>query len=126
MKTNPLNIRKSKDLFLGELKTTGNFKVFINRKYGVRAAIKIIQTYIVKHHYDTIRKIIYHWAPSYENDTSAYIKFVSSHMKYDPDAVISSKALFLSLVHAMAIYESNINLTNKCLLDAYNLAFPDK
>ena len=124
MTTNPLNIRKSKDIFLGELKTTGEFKVFISRTYGVRAAIKIIHHYITDHNCKTIRAIVSRWAPPSENNTEMYIKFVSDHCKRNPDdKVIFSKGWLLAIIHAMAIYESNINLTNKCLNDAYNLAF---
>ena len=124
MKTNPLNIRKSKDIFLGELKSTGEFKVFISCTYGVRAAIKIIHHYITAHNCTSIRSIVSRWAPPTENDTEKYIKFVCQHcnLKSD-DKLFFSKATFLNIIHAMAIYESNINLTNKCLLDAYNLAF---
>ena len=126
MKTNPLNIRSSKDIFLGELKSTGQFKVFINRTYGVRAAIKIISNYHLKYGIDfTIRSIVTRWAPPSENNTFNYINFVSSHMFVDPDSVLGSKTLFLKLIHAMAIFESNINLTQKCMDDAWNMVFPN-
>lgn len=123
MKTNPLNIRVSNELFRGELKTTGKFKVFINQTYGVRAALKIIYTYITKYHLITVADIINRWAPPSENDTKSYILFVCDQAKLRPDSLVSSKTTFLSLIHAMALIESNTNLTNKCLLDAWNLTF---
>ena len=123
MKTNPLNIRHSRELFLGELKSNSKFKVFVNRTYGVRAAFIIISNYR-KYGVFTVKDIITRWAPPTENKTSAYIDFVCTHAKFNSDSLINTQELFLKLVHAMAIYESNINLTNKCLLDAWNMAFP--
>ena len=127
MKTNPLNIRKSNDIFLGELKSTGEFKVFINRTYGVRAAFKIISNYSIIHGIDfTVSNIIKRWAPPTENDTSSYIKFVCHNRKIlTPDTQISTMEQFMLLVQRMSVFESNIHLTNKCLFDAWNLAFPN-
>ena len=126
MKTNPLNIRKSKDIFLGELKSTGDFKVFINRTYGVRAAFKIISNYSLIHGIDfTVSNIIKRWAPPTENDTSSYINFVCDNRKIlTPSTQVSTMLQFMLLVQRMAVFESKIHLTNKCLLDAWKLAFP--
>ena len=129
MKTNPLNIRYSHEIFQGELANTGNFKTFINRTYGVRAAMKIINHYCQYHHCNTVSEIISRWAPLCENNTDKYIQFVTGNRNVlSPDTVIDPilhKDTFLFLIQRMAIYESNIHLTNKELLDAYKLAFPN-
>lgn len=129
MKSNPLNIRKSKDIFLGELKSTGDFKVFINRTYGVRAAMKIINHYCQDHKCNTVSDIISRWAPPCENNTEKYIAFVTDNRNVlSRDTVIDPlhhKFEFCLLIQRMAIYESNIHLTNKVILDAYKLAFPN-
>ena len=128
MKTNPLNIRYSHEVFQGELVNNTNFKTFINRTYGVRAAMKIINHYCQDPKCNTVSDIISRWAPPCENNTEKYIEFVIDKRNVlSRDTVIDPlhhKLEFCLLIQRMAIYESNIHLTNKVILDAYKLAFP--
>ena len=74
---NPGNIRKTSDLWQGEV--TGSdksFKTFVSMEYGYRAMFVLLRSYINKG-YDTIEKIINRYAPPSENTTSSYIKHVS-------------------------------------------------
>ena len=54
------------------------FSQFSTPEYGIRAMFKILKTYNDKYNLNTIEGIINRWAPPIENDTEAYINFVSS------------------------------------------------
>ena len=88
---NPLNIRRSKDQWKGMSKTQNDrsFCQFETLEYGWRAAFYLLtRTYYHKYRLYTIRGIISRWAPSCENDTSAYIANVSRLTGIDPDEPI--------------------------------------
>lgn len=77
---NPLNIRRSKDQWKGmaEVQTDRAFCQFKSLEYGWRAAFYLLtRTYYHKYRLYTIRGIVSRWAPSSENDTSAYIANVA-------------------------------------------------
>ncbi|MDR2916011.1 MAG: structural protein P5 [Tannerella sp.] len=80
---NPLNLRNSKDNFLGEIETENGFKAFSEMKYGYRAAFRTLNTYIKKG-FDTVDKIINRWAPPSENNTSSYITFIVKQTGFLP------------------------------------------
>lgn len=104
---NPLNIRKTKDKFLGEanVQEDPEFKKFINNIYGYRAALVIIiKTYKNKHGIKTIKGIINRWAPPEENDTKKYIKFVSYRSGILPDEELKTEDYPL-IIEAMAKME---------------------
>lgn len=56
------------------------FAVFKHPKYGIRALVKILQTYQSKYHLDTIHAIMSRYAPSSENNTVAYALAVAKHV----------------------------------------------
>jgi hypothetical protein len=73
---NPLNIRHNADVFQGEIKGTDkSFKTFSSMPYGYRAAFVTLATYLSRG-WNTIEKIISHWAPPNENDTGSYVAAV--------------------------------------------------
>ena len=85
---NPLNIRFNKDNnWKGQTTTLRGFVVFKTPEYGYRAAYVLLCNYIRKG-YNTPRKIITRWAPPTENDTEAYINYVSKTMDISPDTKI--------------------------------------
>lgn len=72
---NPLNIRFSPmNKWLGQVDSKKGFCVFDTLEHGFRAALVLLCNYQRKG-YDTISKIISHWAPETENDTQAYIRY---------------------------------------------------
>lgn len=91
---NPGNIRPGAKLWEGEVRPSyhtegnGDFAVFKTMDYGVRAQAKILLTYQNKYGLNTIRKIINRYAPSSENDTSAYVLSVSKQTGIAPDTII--------------------------------------
>lgn len=103
---NPLNIRRSKTPWLGEVDhidvadTKGesgaarfcdrSFCQFSDVKYGYRAAFKLIKKYIEVYECDTIRKIINRWAPPTENNTNNYVEHVCAWQCLDEDAKITT------------------------------------
>ena len=71
---NPLNIRKSDGLWLGQTGNDGTFCVFLTMAYGYRAAFRILKTYNMKYHIYSVRGIIGKWAPPSDgNNTRGYI-----------------------------------------------------
>ena len=111
---NPLNIRRSKDLWKGmaEVQTDRAFVQFKSLEYGWRAAFYLLtRTYYHKYRLYTIRGIISRWAPPQDhNDTEAYIRNVSRLTGIDPDEPLGipsdRPARWMMLGVAMAIQEN--------------------
>ena len=122
---NPLNIRRSRSATTGdaclskkdqwkgmaEVQSDRAFVQFKSLEYGWRAAFYLLtRTYYHKYRLYTIRGIISRWAPSSENDTSAYIANVSRLTGIDPDeplGIPSEKpSRWMALGVAMAIQEN--------------------
>lgn len=121
---NPLNIRKGNN-WRGEIpnQTDGQFEQFSAMVYGLRAGIKLIQNYMTKYKANTIRKIITRWAPGSENNTAAYIDFVSSDSGIGSDTVIVFKdaAKIVRIVSAMVQMENGQRLSDRLIITAYNM-----
>ena len=88
---NPGNIRISGDLYLGEVRPSGDksFKRFVSVAYGYRAIFRVLRTYHDRHGLGTVRGMITRWAPPGENDTSGYVRNVSAWSGIDPDAPLN-------------------------------------
>lgn len=121
---NPLNIRHSKNQWFGmkELQNDKTFVQFESRKFGYRAAFVLIRTYMVKHHANTIGKIIARWAPSSDgNNTLGYIRFVSktTGIPVDEPLRFEDQKKMVSIVRSMAQMESGIIENEDILNEAY-------
>ena len=133
---NPLNIRRGKVAWVGEIhplneygeETEKVFCVFQNFFYGWRAVFSLFRTYMEKHNCRTIRHIIRRWAPENENNTEAYINYVTYMTGINRDFVLSFDSDYSQLAHiaiAMCQYENGVvvdsgHISNKaCLLQAY-------
>lgn len=107
---NPGNIRHSRDLFRGELRTRSDweYKQFKNMAYGYRAMFKILQSYYRNYKLDTLRKMITRWAPPTENDTEAYIRSVSDYAGIPADAPvdINNREQMVGIVAGMSRVEN--------------------
>ncbi|MFT5755394.1 MAG: hypothetical protein ACI9LM_000101 [Alteromonadaceae bacterium] len=107
---NPLNIRESADWEgESEVNKDKDFEEFTTPEYGFRAAYKILMTYRNKYDLRTISDIIHRWAPTSENDTQAYIDYVSKRVDasglfglYEYDL---SREQYPQLMLAMADFE---------------------
>lgn len=106
---NPLNIRTSKCMWNGQIGADDDgFCVFADRRFGYRAAFKILITYKLKYGIYRVEDIIRRWAPSNENNTEAYIKAVCNYTGFERDQTILLKENKISLVRAMAKVELGI------------------
>lgn len=108
---NPLNIRRSADVFIGEVQPSQDkeFKQFRTAAYGYRAAFKVLGTYINNYKSDTIRKIVSRWAPPEDgNDTESYIRAVSerSGIPADDPVHAGNREMMLRIVAAMGYVEN--------------------
>lgn len=90
---NPGNIRRGNTPWEGKIpldqSKDKSFEQFKCWKYGVRAMIKLLQTYIGRDGRDSIYKILSAWAPPNENNTSEYIRWVSQKTGIAADARIA-------------------------------------
>jgi hypothetical protein len=105
---NPGNLIKSGIPWLGKVVpgTDPTFEQFKTMPYGIRAMLLDI---IGKHKrgLDTIKELIYVWAPPFENDTEAYINNVATRTGISKFVIYSpTKDNFLKIVKAMAYSEN--------------------
>lgn len=125
---NPFNIRRnSKNSWLGRVSfsesTDTDFEQFKTMRYGLRAGIILLRNYI-RSGFDTPYKIVNRFAPSFENNISAYVKYVCSvvGVGYDYRIRVGS-AEFFKLAVAICQYESNYRVS---ILDLQNICFTFK
>lgn len=102
---NPGNIRHSTAKWDGLTKdqTDSEFCTFTDMKYGCRALMKLLHTYVTSNKLNTIRSIITRYAPSNENNTNAYIKSVCKTMNVNPDEKLNFSIYNSYLLLAKAI-----------------------
>lgn len=88
---NPGNIRIGdpwQGLVPKDKQTDKEFCQFINAAYGIRALVRTLITYQDKYNLMTIREIINRWAPTSENDTSAYVRSVATRTGFGADDIL--------------------------------------
>lgn len=80
-KNNPANIRYDKhNTWLGQVDPLNGFCQFSDIAYGIRALCIVLRTYIRKYGFSSVPQIISTFAPDFENNTFAYIRYVSTYM----------------------------------------------
>ena len=123
---NPGNIRKSKDLFLGEIRPSADksFKQFENMAYGYRAMFRILGNYVKHYKLDTLEKVITRWAPPKENNTKNYIKSVSEWSGVDKDSKvwIDNRQHMCAIVAAMSRMENGVKANMSEVEQGFDLA----
>lgn len=124
---NPLNIRKTKDKWVGLAKeqTDPAFFVFTSDLYGLRAAFRIIRNYVKRTPALTLAGMITRWAPPNENSTKTYIQFVSNCLGL-PDCqqiryIFDNERMMVHLIRFMAKLESGVWLDEDLVTQAYYL-----
>lgn len=127
---NPLNIRIG-NRWEGESPhpTDTEFEQFVSMEYGVRAAFILLRRYIKRYHLRTIWDIISRWAPSTENNTNKYARFVSEKMGISVCDVLDCTNRFqmVNLVCAMAQYENGQQIDRELVERVYmRLVWGDK
>lgn len=105
------NIRRTKDLWIGEVpheqSTDPNFKQFRSWTYGIRAMIGLLYRYYFQYDKRTIRDIVYMYAPPSDNNWSEkYVAMVANDTKINPNEVFEFNiANIRKLVKAMTKVE---------------------
>ncbi|PCI44020.1 MAG: structural protein [Proteobacteria bacterium] len=120
---NPLNIRYSPaNRWQGQIGVDDKgFVIFRSPELGVRAAFKILESYRKKG-IDTIKDIIYRWAPPEDNnDTKTYINSVSKIIDKNSFSKIVTPQDKISLLVAMAKIENGKTLDPSIFHNAYKL-----
>lgn len=122
---NPLNIRIG-NCWWGEVEnpTDTQFEQFKKMEYGIRAAFIILRRYIEKYGLNTVEQIISSWAPSSENNTKAYVKFVCEKAQIPEDYIIKydNKDVMIRLVDAMIQYECGQQVNPDKVQCGYDIA----
>lgn len=122
---NPLNIRIG-NVWLGEVRepTDRDFEQFISMVYGVRAGFVLLRRYIRHYHRTTIPQVIAAWAPSNENNTTAYINRVCqvSGIERDVQLKFEDEDQMVALVDAMILVECGQHIQEKIIRDGYKFA----
>lgn len=108
---NPGNIRKSNDAWegLSARHDDGQFFIFNNPFWGLRALARILSNYRARHGITTIRGIIERYAPGTENDTEAYIAAVSKRTGIGPEQPFVIDASLDLLLPAIVRHEIGFN-----------------
>lgn len=108
---NPGNIEKGLNwLGLADVQPDPRFCAFISPEYGIRAIVKILQTYSKKHGLWTIAEIINRWAPPSENKTDKYASNVSIWTGFPVNKVLdlNDRSTLLKLTKAITRQENGI------------------
>ena len=126
---NPLNIRRGKSGWKGEVRLGtppnggdrgGLFCRFESIEWGVRAALKLLRTYRDKYAATSIKEIITRWAPPTENNTAAYIDAVCRLTSFGASERLSEKE-WPALIKAMAVIESRLLISDETIAAAKEL-----
>jgi hypothetical protein len=108
------NIRNAGRKYAGEITPPNNiYKKFSSWEYGAAAMVAHLQRYIKGvtslGKLDTIKKIIYTYAPPSENKTADYVAFVERNTGINRDTVLNhtDKATMFKLAKTMSRMEDN-------------------
>lgn len=90
--------------------TDPRFEQFIAPQWGIRALAVTLITYQDKHGIRTVEGVIKRYAPSHENNTLAYINFVSERMNVHPSERLDfhDYTTMNKLVRAIMRYEQGV------------------
>lgn len=103
---NPLGIKRDGTVWLGMTADQPDpiFVSFIDAPHGIRAAVKILESYRERHNIDTIAGAIYRWSPPEENDTVSYISEVCEECCCDEDTPLDPRSV--PMLRAMIRHEN--------------------
>jgi len=104
---NPLNIRYNKaNDWQGQTGTDGEYAIFSEPEYGIRAAAKLLDRYVNVYGLRTVEDIINRWAPTIENNTSAYVSAVSNKINVSESDTLLWPTYAPLLIKAMIHHEN--------------------
>lgn len=121
---NPGNIRIGGQKFIGEKdkSTDSAFRQFVTMPFGYRAMFVLLRNYI-KSGNNTIEKIISRYAPSNENNTTAYINAVVQGSGINPNTIIHIDDLdsLTKIIAAMSMVENAVKAVISDVLEGKKL-----
>lgn len=107
---NPGNIRIGKTRWRGQSaeQRDSAFIEFDTPLYGLRALMRTLLTYHLKHGLDTVESIVNRWAPPHENATDHYAFHVAKLMKVHRTAALrlTEAATLKNLARAIVRHEN--------------------
>lgn len=123
---NPLNIRRSADLWQGLRKEQSDpeFFQFESIAWGYRAAFVVLRTYRHRYGANTIDRIVKRWAPQADgNDTEYYIRKVAVLTGLDRNEEVDDRNMkvMTDLVAAMSRVENGVPAVPREVLAGWNL-----
>lgn len=123
---NPLNIRRTADLWQGLRKeqTDPEFFQFESMAWGYRAAFVVLRTYRHRYGANTIDRIVKRWAPEADgNDTEYYIRKVAVLTGLDRNEEVDDRnpKVMTELVAAMSRVENGVPATEREVWAGWNL-----
>jgi hypothetical protein len=116
---NPFNIRRDdNNKWVGKVPdNTASFESFDTMEHGIRAGLKLLQNYQGKFGLNTIRAIVYKFAPPIENRTTQYVEEVCRMTGFGPNKGLdlTDKDTLLKLASAIIYMETGtyINILEK-------------
>lgn len=122
---NPGNIRRSRVRYMGEVRPSRDpdFKEFETMAYGYRAMFVLLDTYRSRYGLDTIRRMLYRYAPPEENFTDGYVRFVANYSGVMPDEPIDTRCQgdMIPIVAAMSKIENGVSANRDEVLQGWDL-----
>lgn len=101
----------------------GRFMRFVDPVWGLRALARVLVNYQRLHGIDTVRGIINRWAPSFENDTTAYMSHVADYLDVGVDQQININERLFDLITVITQHENGQQpYTSKQINDGISLA----
>lgn len=87
-----------------------SFCVFEEPKWGIRALCKVLITYNRRYGLDTVQEIISRFAPTSENDTTAYMNHVAKLLGVRPDEQIKvcNERVMYTLITSIIQHENGV------------------
>lgn len=122
---NPGNIRLGGDRWMGEIRPSADsdFCQFCDMAHGYRALIKLLQNYRRRYGYRTIAEMINRWAPSTENNTSAYVCDVCRQLQVPSSYVIDvdDRESMCALAAAISRHENGVDAVMEEVYQGWDL-----
>jgi hypothetical protein len=117
---NPGNIRLGEPWQgLAAIQTDDSFCQFASPQYGIRAIMKIMETYNSEG-FNTITEIITKWAPPNENDTNAYVAAVSATSGIAPTVAlnITDPIIWIGIIKSIILHENGQNPYTDAIIES--------
>ena len=107
--SNPGNIRRVAGVVwdgeAADQSSDDAFVVFTDPIYGIRAIVRILQSY-AREGLNTVQQIIDRWAPPNENNSVAYVNAVCTECSVEPTDMIDVQSIMPLLIKGIIQHEN--------------------